>query len=100
MPETTARLDKGWEALRRLCEEVWDIGPTLPRMSACWVSKKGTSGTPSTRGRHTTTAPWVWAWSEAAGSPMVTHVCLDDYRWSAYPRQALGGMTQGIRRAL
>ena len=31
------------ETLRRLCEEAGDIGPTRPRMSACWVSMKGTS---------------------------------------------------------
>jgi hypothetical protein len=27
MPETTVRLDRLWEALRRLCEEAGDIGP-------------------------------------------------------------------------
>src|SRR5262249_18553427 len=35
------------ETLRRLCEEAGDIGPTLPRMSAWWVSMKGTSARPS-----------------------------------------------------
>jgi len=80
----TLRLLQGGNELALEGSDILVAAGRVPQTAAIGLEVTGVdldaSGFISVDDRLATTAPGIWALGEAAGSPMFTHVSLDDYR--------------------